>query len=367
MSALGLSWKLWVSSRLFPLCPIADFLPALPFPIDVIWFGLLFVLLLAIAIIPKARKFVFTFLVLAGLLSLWDQMRWQPWFYQYFLMLAALAFYGLKDSKPENHQSALNACRAIIAFTYIWSGLQKLNANFVKETWPAMAGPFLRFLPEFAKKVPPAALLAIPILEVLIGAGLITRKYRNAAAALAIATHTFILVILISSRENTVVWPWNVAMIFFVLILFWQDEETIPRSILIPQKALHAVILLLIGLLPAFSLADLWDSYLSAALYSGNTDQAIILVSHAEMEHLPQSLHPYAREGSYWFFLDPNMWAYGELNVPVYPEPRVYRRVAMQICTYRQNLSEIKLMVRKKPGPITGHREDEFYDCDHLF
>ncbi|HEY6970361.1 MAG TPA: DoxX family membrane protein [Candidatus Angelobacter sp.] len=367
IGAFGLTWRLWVSSRLFPLSPVTGFLPVIPFPLDVIWLGLIFVLLLAIVIVKQPRKLIFSFLVFAGLLSLWDQMRWQPWFYQCFLMLAAMGLYAWKKPDLQNQHVALNACRVIVAFTYFWSGVQKLNVTFVKETWPDISGPFLRLLPQFARNVPPFLLLAIPLFEILTGLGLITRRYRNAAAVLAIGTHIFVLMVLISSGENTVVWPWNITMVFFVLILFWQDKETSARSILLPKNAFHAVVLLLFGVLPAFSLIGLWDSFLSSALYSGNTDEAIILVSHGEIDHLPESLHTYAREGSYWFFLDVNRWAYGELNVPVYPEPRIYRSAARQICRYGKNPSEIKLMIRKRPGPTTGHREDEFYDCDHLF
>src|SRR5262249_23871512 len=127
--AFGLSWRLWISSRLFPLSPVSSHLPAVPFPLDVMWFGLLLGLLLGIMIVAQPRKLIFSFLVLAGLLCLWDQSRWQPWFYQYCLMLAAIGVYAWKSPEARQDQAALNAIRAIVAFTYFWSGLQKLNAN----------------------------------------------------------------------------------------------------------------------------------------------------------------------------------------------------------------------------------------------
>jgi len=224
-------------------------------------------------------------------------------------------------------------------------------------------------LPDAGKKIPPFLILAIPLLEIVTGLGLVTRKFRNASVVLAVATHAFVLVLLMSSGENTVVWPWNLAMVLFVAILFWrdQDKETAPRRILSLRSPFHAVVILLVGLLPALSLVDRWDSYLSSALYSGNTDQSVIFVDRTAKGRLPGSLKQYAREGKQWFFLDVNRWAYGELNVPIYPEPRIYRRVARQICTYDDRPSEVKLMIRKKPDPLTGHRDDEFYDCEHLF
>jgi hypothetical protein len=362
---LGLSWRLWISSRLFPLSPISDFLPDIPFPFDYIWFFSLLGLLLAIAIISQPRKLILTFLAVAGLLSLWDQTRWQPWFYQYFFMLSAIGFYAWRKPAAQNNPAALNACRLIVVLTYIWSGLQKLNVNFIRETWPDMAAPWLRLLPVL-KKLPLWSILIIPLLEILIGVGLITRKYRSVTVLFAAATHIFVLVLLVYSGENTVVWPWNIAMVLFATVLFWQEKETGPRRILATKSFFHALVLLLFGILPVFSFFDLWDSYLSAALYSGNARQAVVLVSPRILDRLPAAIHPHIWQNSQPFFLDINRWAYDELNVPAYPEPRIYRSVAEQICRYGANSPDIKLMIRAKPDPLTGLRKSEYYDCEHL-
>src|SRR5947207_304984 len=73
LCALALSWRLWISSRLFPLSPVGDFLPRIPYPFDYIWLFLLLVLLPAIIVIAQPSRVILTFLVLAGALALWDQ------------------------------------------------------------------------------------------------------------------------------------------------------------------------------------------------------------------------------------------------------------------------------------------------------
>ena len=70
-----LCWKLWLSSRLFPVAPVAAFLPNIPLPLDVIWASALVGLLVMIAIFPRRRMLVFGFVGFAGLLALWDQTR----------------------------------------------------------------------------------------------------------------------------------------------------------------------------------------------------------------------------------------------------------------------------------------------------
>jgi hypothetical protein len=356
-----LSWRLWISSRLFPLTPVVGFLPLIPLPLDYLWFSLLLTLLLVIIVVAWPQKTIFLFLALAGLLALWDQMRWQPWFFEYLFLLAAIGLYARKKDSV-----AFNACRVVLIFTYLWSGLQKLNANFIARTWPDIAGHFLRFLPAALNKLSSLLALVVPLTEIAIAAGLLTRRYRNFGVVLAVATHLFILVLLISSGENTVVWPWNIAMAFLVVILFWQDKETTPSQVLVPGNVFHAAILLVFALLPPLSLVDLWDSYLSSALYSGNTYQAAILVSPSVIPRLPAAVQPHIWEKSEPMFLDINRWSYGELNVPVYPEPRIYRNIAKQICAYGESSPDIKLVIKGKPGPLSGHRKSEYYDCDHL-
>ena len=87
-----LSPRLWLSSRNYPLSPISALLPKVPAPFDWLWFGALLLLLVRIALTRRPRGLILLFVCLAGLLSLWDQSRRQPWFSQYLFLLAAFVF-----------------------------------------------------------------------------------------------------------------------------------------------------------------------------------------------------------------------------------------------------------------------------------
>ncbi len=113
-----LSTKLWIASRSYPLTPLFGWLPAVPSPVDQLWFGSLCLLLAAIALTRRSRKYLLAFVVLAGLLSLFDQSRWQPWFYQYLFMFMALIVYPWGEQNLEKRELALNICRLIVASTY---------------------------------------------------------------------------------------------------------------------------------------------------------------------------------------------------------------------------------------------------------
>jgi hypothetical protein len=365
-SGFVLSWRLWISSRLFPLVPVIPRMPAMSFPLDYIWFAFILGLLAAICLRAQPRKLVIAFLALASLLCLFDQMRWQPWFYQYFFMLAALGFYAWKQPAVKNNRAALNCCALIIVSIYFWSGVQKLNASFINEVWPGMAEPLLRFVPGGLKSFPPFTALIIPLLEICIALGLLTRRFRNASVILAITTHAFILALLIPTGENTVVWPWNIAMGFMVLILFWRNQEHGAGEILFPKRAFHGLILILFAILPPLSLIGLWDSYLSSALYSGNNYRGVIYITQPVMDRLPVALHQYVWTDVQPMFLDTTLWAYGELNVPVYPEPRVFRRITEEVCTYAERPSDVQLGLRERPNLFTGIRQTRYFDCNHL-
>jgi hypothetical protein len=184
--AFVLSWRLWISSRLFPFSPVISSLPAIPFPLDYIWFVALIGLLLAIAATVQPRRLVIVFLVSAGLLSLLDQMRWQPWFYQYFFLLAGLGICAWKKPEAKTNRTAINSSALIIASTYFWSGVQKLNATFLSQTWPILSKPLLRFF-ALGRVLPISFGLSIPLVEIGMAFGLLTRRFRKASVLVALS------------------------------------------------------------------------------------------------------------------------------------------------------------------------------------
>ena len=110
IAGMLLSHKLWLSARLYPLTPVFPFLKPIPSPFDYILFGAALLALAASAITPRLIPI---FATLAVVLTVCDQSRLQPWFYEYFFLLLAVAF------------ASPNACRLIVAATYFWSGIDR--------------------------------------------------------------------------------------------------------------------------------------------------------------------------------------------------------------------------------------------------
>ena len=369
-SACGLllSWRLWVSSpRHYPTIPVSRLLPRVLYPLDFAWLAALLALLAAIAFSGRPRKYTAAFLVLAGLLCLWDQSRWQPWFYMYYFMLLALCFGAREGREPEARAAALNTCRLIVAATYFWGGLQKVNYEFGTLTVPSLLNPYLRHLPEALRAPTHALAFVIPLAEISLGAGLLTRRFRNAAVVLACLMHAFVLMLFVPVRNNVVIWPWNVAMAALVVCLFWRDRSFSFRKVLCGGRLLpHKLALLLFGVMPLFGLFGLWDSYLSAALYSGNTHHAAVYVSDSLRERLPPQARGVVRLSRGRNLLNVGSWSYAELKVPPYPEPRAYREVGRALCRLAETPSDAVLEIYGRPNPLDGHRAVETWDCDQL-
>lgn len=347
-----LSYPLWHSNRLFPLVPVGDFLPAIP---SWLAFSLPIFLLLLFGVILVLRRPKHALLAGVGffaLLVLFDYNRLQPWVYSYGFMAAALSCFYRSVSEPRKAASALHACRFLLCATYLWAGTQKLNSAFITRTFALTFGSILPdTLPSAVVRT---MAVCAALLEILIGVFLFFPRTRKPAIVLAVGLHGALLILLGPLRElNSVVWPWNVAMIFFVVVLFKDTGNVGALEVLVPHTPLHVTAIFLFGLMPALSFVGAWDAYLSFKLYSGNTHRAFIAIPPNSDWRWPARYHPFLKNSR---ALSVEEWALKELNVPPYPQERVYRKVIRQVWLDAGRPPELQLLIESEPEILTGKR-----------
>jgi hypothetical protein len=245
----------------------------------------------------------------------------------------------------EREKSILISLKWIIAGVYVWSGIQKLNPAFID-------GTFAQIIKTTAIKTEFEDIrnlgYMIPVIEFLIGIGLLTAKFRRIALIAAVTTHVFILVYLASNGvdQNTVVYPWNAAMIFFISLLFWNKKENHLLSVGKISRTSFAVIpVLLVWAVPILNFFGLWDHYLSFSLYSNKPSTFYIAVEESEIHKVDKRLDNYFAEipgltGGQ--LIDINKWSYGELNVPFYPETKAFKKLSASFCKF--GIAEDKLI-----------------------
>jgi uncharacterized membrane protein YphA (DoxX/SURF4 family) len=359
VAGMACSRPLWLfGERLYPQIPVVQGIAAPSFALNAALVLVLLVSFVASALPKTPAWFRAVPVGVIAILVALDLSRLQPWVFMYAIILLAAAFASRTDGR---NASILMTLRFMIAAQYLWSGLQKANYSFVEQVWPTFADPLFRAL-HLPLSAGHAAGLVVPLLEIAVGCCLFVPRTRRVGVIAACITHATILASLLASGENLAVWPWNVAMPLFDFVLFW-NATTIPWTVSsirrFPQSIAFGV---LVGILPALSFLGYWDSYASWALYSGNTAQAVVVIDPSALNTLPDVLRRNTWQESRPMFVDLNRWSYDELQVPIYPETRVFRVVGRYVCE-KYTTAAVALVILRRPDWRTGQRERTRFQC----
>jgi hypothetical protein len=361
-AALLLAPRLFLATRIYPRVPVVEGWPLIPAPLDLAVLAALLAALAGVALAPRPRWWAAAATALALILGADDQSRWQPWFYQYVAMLAALAL-------TREIGQMLAAWRVVLVGLYVWSGIQKLNVTFMSHLYPWLVQPLADVLPAGLQRVLLGGWLVVPLAEIAVAIGLLVPRLRPAAVVGAVATHVAVLGLLgpFGHGTNAVVWPWNLAMAALAPLLFWTHEPA-ATSVLLPRRGgVHAAALALFGVLPVLSFSGHWDAYLSGALYSGHLKAGALSLTDPVAARLPDPTRRHVvRNQTGASALDLWEWSMGELGVPSYPQERVFRAVARDVCRLADRPTDVVLVVFGRPGALTGQREITRRDCASL-
>ena len=317
-----ISYKLWLSDRTFPLLPIFDFLDYIPNSIHLFLFTLSLVGISLIAFFPKNKYFLLTTLSLELFSCMLDQNRWQPWEYQYNLIILFLFLYR------NNPKQFINYFVFLMATIYINSGLHKISGSFLYHVWENMIlKHFFGFSTTQLQNLwIHYSGLSLGVIEVLLGIALLFSKSQKKAAILLMAMHLFILLLIspIGLNYNSIVWPWNVAMILFLYFVFIKgnNNKVVFENLIIGY---NKIIFSLIGIAPLFNFFGYWDDYLSFNLYSGNSKRLEICIP--KNAYIPEYQKFFSKKSRFCescYVLKGNEWALKEMNTVLYPENRLF-------------------------------------------
>ncbi len=351
-----MSPRLWVAvNRLYPRAPIVPLAEA-PLAAEV---ALLLLVVTGLVLgwmeRSRSRAAIGVALIALAMLVAADQSRLQPWVYEYALLLAVL---GSAASSSDGQYTALKVCRSLLVALYFWGAVQKMNVSFVTRTWPEFVG-----IPARHALWLQSVGWAPPLVELGIALTLASRRLRRVGVAGAVLLHVTNIALLLMSGENSVVWVWNAAMAASVIVLFAGEDPPMPKASGRRLRLREVVVLGLAWVMPALSFLGFWDSYLSAALYSGNTLQGVIVIPQASITTLPKVINRNTWQQTAPAFIDLNRWSYDELNVPAYPAERVLRLVALRACRAYLPAPGGTLLLLGRPDWLNGRRARTTYEC----
>ncbi len=351
IGGLIISFKLWLGDRLFPLVPFIDGLESILHSFNYMLF--LFLILSLLYEIYKPNKWsLASGLIILLLFLLQDQNRLQPWVYIYILILLPFCFFHFLKTSEKN---LIAPIKIIFITMYFWSGIQKANSNFINGGFAQILVNLFKIQdPQTIKNLLPLGYV-IPMIEILIAISLVSKKLRHLGVFLAIITHIFILIYVspIGINNNFIIYPWNVAMILLVITLFYKDDADFIFLDInhIKTTFFNSAYVLFLGLLPILNFWGQWDDYLSFSLYSEKSKIFYIAISD---KYIGQFDHKF---DDYFLKLDDNIqggkvinvnkWSMKELNVPIYPEIRVFKKISNVFCQYNIPDTDIIFLMYK--------------------
>ena len=373
LSGILLSLNLWFpTTRSYPRAPLIIALPQSIVPkVEYLLSGLLVAALVALVFARRLIKYLIAAIISLILLILLDQTRLQPWVYQYLLLLSVIALRRRQSLDEQSSRLNLSILQVIVATLYFWSGAQKLNYSFGHEVLPQLFTQLQNYLPLTQMQISLLG-IGIALVEIFTGCGLLLKQTRKLCVWLALAMHGLVLVLLIGQGRNHVVWTWNAALMLITIILFWRSETPVWQTLAnwrVSNKfsRISLILAAIYAVLPMLSFWGWWDMYLSGALYSGNTAVAVVRVDRQVYEQLSEMAKRQVfttKSGEQ--MLPVFEWSMIELNVPPYPEPRVFEQITREICKFAEDESQVELIMKGSPAILDGSYKVTRMKCSQL-
>ncbi|MCH2044157.1 MAG: hypothetical protein MK212_08430 [Saprospiraceae bacterium] len=280
------------------------------------------------------KKYTIPFcLFLVTILVLQDLLRLQVWVYLYscILLWLYITYYRKqKETAVEDHsyKVPLKGIAIILASVYIWSGINKVNIHYDTSVFP-----WLMKISDWTKPFAESTLLArgSAIAEILLGLLLCFKKTQKGSAYSIIIFHGVILYLLVSDGWNHVVYPWNVAMVLMVLVVFTRKDN--DNAITQQIKWIHYPVIFLFTLAPTLHFFNAWPYNLSLTMYSGMPLEAEMIFDDTGHECLDTGYEP---EMGFHSDTETSLniadLSTLFLEIPAFAEEFYYRRVAKHYC-----------------------------------
>jgi uncharacterized membrane protein YphA (DoxX/SURF4 family) len=340
--SLAFSYPLFLFSRQYPLSPLLDGVPPIPFPVDAVLVCALAALLVAVAVSSRPRPYLTALLLLLLFYGLTDQGRWYPSYYEYTAIFVVLTAGAWRRDQDRAAGDTLATLRLIVACVYFWSGLQKLNPGFPDAFYAQFVGPLTDAVPVLARIDRDLLGVLVPVVEMAIGIGLLTRHARSVALTGALTMHAFIFFSIGPLRYNwnNTAWAWNLGSMALATVLFSRERHASLPTTVFRSTPSHAMALVLFGLMPLGSFFGVWDSALSFNVYSGNTTTGVLYFRDDAVGRLPPDVRrhvhivksPFLAAEHQLHVLPIERWTDHEFHAGPYPERRMFSRVLADLC-----------------------------------
>ena len=263
---------------------------------------------------------------------------------------------------------ALGLCRLLLVSLYLHSGLSKLDATFPREVGSAflvqLASPVGLDPMAWPGPLRTAVALAMPLVELLVGLGLASRRTRPVALPLAVLMHATLIAILgpWGLDHSTIVVVWNASLVVEGLILF---AGTGPGRVVSPMGPMPrlgipvAAVFVLAATLPLLERRGGWDSWPSFALYASHAERVYVYLHDDAMGEVPEPIRRHLRPGPIgdpWHRLDLTSWSRLERGTPPYPQARASVGVSEALAARVGSPRGVRVVSWGRASRLSGRR-----------
>ena len=351
-----LSFNLWAGYRYFPYTPVLhlDFITP---PYDSVFILSSFLCLITSLFFKYTRTFIFIAILINLFLVLFDINRLQPWFYYYNAMLFVFLFYNGRVDDSNKFTSTFIILQFIIAAVYVYSGISKLNSNFISTDFIEIISPIKSVLTArqflFFTKMGSA----IPYTLIFIGLGLIITPLRYLAITLGCITHICLIIFLFpsSNNQNYALWFMNLVFLLALFLLFsGKTKQRYFSPAILFQKPLFYLIFIVFWILPFFNLVNMYPSNLSGNFKSGNVNTMQFSITKNQHNQLAPFIKHFFTQKDTLYFVQYNNWCLQELKSDCNPEEEVFSALCVQLTkSFSPIVKETQFIIKPKQTLFT--------------
>ena len=300
---------LWFESSAASPLPLVDGL-TLPDWLAWAWLFALGLTSLSVLLPRYSQRAALAFCLVFASRTLWDRIMWQPYLLQYGAFMCVFVFAAPK------RQSALAHLRLILALIYLWSALGKFHMRYLTGAGGILGTETFAGVAPDTKQI---LGIATATWELLCAVGLWFPRTRRAAVVGLSAMHVGVLFVLgpLLLDKNIVVWPWNLANMIWVPLLFWNGQASL-KQLAGGVRPVTALIALMFAIGPALVYVGFWNEALGYRLYSARAVDAQFFFTTETSRALPEHLQAQLRPWSYEQFT-------GYIPIPDLVEAEIYR------------------------------------------
>ncbi len=364
------TWGLWnpasgewtVDHSSFPRIPLMSFAGNVPAWLEYVLLATTIVATWTL-VLSRSRKGEYPslacFLVGAVSLTLIDQHRLQPWLYLFGILCV---FALLLDSKQFVVYS-----RWLLISIYVFSAWSKLDHTFAhtlgQQFIDTLWTPFRNAGLLLDKQTRTAVAFLFPLIEGLIGVGLVWNRTRKVSTIAAVSLHVCLLAILgpWGLGHNAGVLIWNLFFVVMLWILFRNMEWSKDPGELKPNQVRWrpwVVAIILTPLLEPLGLLDHWPAW---QVYAPRNSRVTMEIRANALGKLPADLTPFLREdeSSAWANVDLDALSLVRLSAPNYPQDRFQLGVALSLAKRYELGDDVRVTLRGIANRFDGSREQE--------